>query len=254
MMLALVSVGYSFHSSSLFTERELKDPMPLAMEWRGQKAQQVRSLLESNSVVVLETVGTANCDTNKLRAVLVSELNRMLVSSNLVASRLVSEGLKKEEIASLVEQNPQGDQRARMNRVLLEKAFANVLPQKAKHRGINGYEILIGVLVFVGSFAFSMGVVGWVLISEIYPTRIRGRAMSFATGAVWAGCFLVSVTFPTLVDWKGALGDRACPELAFWSFAAMCVLAILFIWRFVPETKGRSLEEIEKTWSREPGA
>ena len=118
------------------------------------------------------------------------------------------------------------------------------------HTGVTGASLLIGVLAYVGSFAFSMGVVGWVVIAEIYPTRTRGRAMSVATGAVWAGCYLVSLTFPILTDDKGPLGKTACPELAFWLYAAMCVVAILFVLVFVPETKGRSLEEIEKSWER----
>ena len=105
----------------------------------------------------------------------------------------------------------------------------------------NSWELLIGVLAYVGSFAFSMGVVGWVVISEIYPTRTRGRAMSVATAGVWGACYLVSLTFPALLARIGS-------ARTFWTYAAMCVLAILFVWRFVPETKGRSLEEIEKSW------
>jgi MFS transporter, SP family, arabinose:H+ symporter len=111
-----------------------------------------------------------------------------------------------------------------------------------------GSGVLLGVLAYVASFAFSMGVVGWVLISEIYPTRTRGRAMALATGAVWGGCYLVSQTFPMLINKQGLLGAYAGPHLAFWLYGAMCAVALVFIWRFVPETKGRSLEEIERSW------
>jgi sugar porter (SP) family MFS transporter len=111
----------------------------------------------------------------------------------------------------------------------------------AFHAQLSGFGVLVGVLAYVGSFSVSMGVVGWVLVSEIYPTRMRGRAMSLATAAVWASCFLVSQTFPILVEEVG-------PAATFWTYGALCVVALLFVWRFVPETKGRSLEEIEKSW------
>jgi SP family arabinose:H+ symporter-like MFS transporter len=109
------------------------------------------------------------------------------------------------------------------------------------HAKLSGPALLGGVLAYVGSFAFSMGVVGWVVISEIYPTRIRGRAMAVATAAVWGACYLVSVTFPGLLAWVGS-------SATFWTYAAMCVGAILFVWWLVPETKGRSLEDIERAW------
>ncbi len=109
------------------------------------------------------------------------------------------------------------------------------------HTRVGGPVLLAGVLVYVASFAFSMGVVGWVVISEIYPTRIRGSAMSVATSAVWASCYLVSVTFPVLLSKIGS-------ARTFWTYAAMCLGAIVFVFFFVPETKGRSLEEIEQSW------
>lgn len=111
----------------------------------------------------------------------------------------------------------------------------------AFHAKMAGFGVLLGVLAYVGSFSVSMGVVGWVLVSEIYPTRTRGRAMSLATAAVWAACFLVSQTFPMLIE-------RIGPSATFWIYGAMCVAAIVFAWRYIPETKGRSLEEIERTW------
>lgn len=111
----------------------------------------------------------------------------------------------------------------------------------AFHTHAEGKGLLLGVLAYVGSFAVSMGVVGWVVISEIYPTRTRGRAMAVATSAVWGACFLVSQTFPILVEQVGSAAT-------FWTYGALCVVAIAFVWRFVPETKGRSLEEIERSW------
>ena len=107
---------------------------------------------------------------------------------------------------------------------------------------LSGLGVLLGILAYVGSFAFSMGVVGWVLVSEIYPTRTRGRAMSLATGAVWAACFAVSQTFPIFKEISIAG--------TFWGYGLLCVVAVVFVWRFVPETKGRTLEQIEQDWSR----
>ncbi len=112
----------------------------------------------------------------------------------------------------------------------------------AFHVQASGSGVLIAVLAYVASFAFSMGVVGWVLISEIYPTRTRGRAMAVATGAVWGACFLVSQTFPIFKEISLAG--------TFWGYAVMCVVAVIFVWFWVPETKGRSLEEIEMSWSK----
>jgi sugar porter (SP) family MFS transporter len=112
----------------------------------------------------------------------------------------------------------------------------------AFHIHASGLGVLIAVLAYVASFAFSMGVVGWVLISEIYPTRTRGRAMALATSAVWGACFLVSQTFPIFKEISLAG--------TFWGYAVMCVVSMIFVWLWVPETKGRSLEEIEMSWSK----
>ncbi len=104
-----------------------------------------------------------------------------------------------------------------------------------------GIWLLILIVVYVSSFAASMGPVVWVIISEIFPNRIRGRAMSMATVCLWASTYLVSQIFPILIDTAGS-------AFTFWFFAAMCVLTIFFVTGIVPETKGRSLEEIEESW------
>ncbi|HNU53266.1 MAG TPA: sugar porter family MFS transporter [Verrucomicrobiota bacterium] len=113
----------------------------------------------------------------------------------------------------------------------------------AFHHSMGGIGLLVGVLAYVGSFALSMGVVGWVVISEIYPTRIRGRAMAVATGGVWAACYVVAQTFPVLVE-------RIGTGTTFWVYGVFCIVAIAFVALFVPETKGRTLEEIERSWRR----
>ncbi len=120
--------------------------------------------------------------------------------------------------------------------------FSLLLVGYAFHIHASGTGVLVAVLAYVASFAFSMGVVGWVLISEIYPTRTRGRAMAIATGAVWGACFLVSQTFPIFKEISLAG--------TFWGYAGMCAVAVVFVYFWVPETKGRSLEEIETFWSK----
>ena len=101
--------------------------------------------------------------------------------------------------------------------------------------------ILLVILLYVASFGVGLGPGVWVVISELFPTRIRGRAMSIATLCLWLACILITVTFLSLVEAIGSSG-------AFWLYAAMSVVNFLFIWRVMPETKGRSLEEIERSW------
>jgi SP family arabinose:H+ symporter-like MFS transporter len=101
--------------------------------------------------------------------------------------------------------------------------------------------VLVFILLYVGAFAVSMGPVVWVVIAEIFPTRIRGRAMSIATVTLWAACYLVSQTFPMLVERLGS-------ATTFWTYGAMSALCFVFVWVVVPETKGKTLEEIERSW------
>jgi len=97
------------------------------------------------------------------------------------------------------------------------------------------------MMIFIAFFAFSYGPVIWTLLSEIYPTSIRGRAMSVATLAIWLGTYLIG----QLVPW---LFEAIKAEGTFWLFAVMCIPAIMIVWKLVPETKGRTLEEIEQYW------
>ena len=97
------------------------------------------------------------------------------------------------------------------------------------------------VLTYVACFAIGVGTGTWVMMSEICPTRVRGRAMSVATVCLWCGTLLVTLTFLSLVNLFTAPG-------AFLLYAIISIAASFFIWRSVPETKGRTLEEIEKVW------
>jgi sugar porter (SP) family MFS transporter len=103
------------------------------------------------------------------------------------------------------------------------------------------FAVLLFVLVYVACFAVGIGTGTWVLMSEICPNRIRGRAMSIATLFLWCGTLIVTLTFLSLVRVLTAPG-------AFLLYAVICVAAVLFVKMAVPETKGRSLEEIESWW------
>lgn len=96
---------------------------------------------------------------------------------------------------------------------------------------------VISLMAYVICFAFSLGPIVWVLISEIYPQQVRGPAMSLATTVNWLSNLVVALTFLSLLD---ALGE----SMTFWLYAAICVLSIVFVVTKVPETKGKSLEEI----------
>ena len=95
--------------------------------------------------------------------------------------------------------------------------------------------------LYIASFAISLGPVFWLMISEIYPLRIRGTAMSVASIANWGSNFLVALTFPVLLAALGGAGS-------FWLFAVLGIVAWIFVYFRVPETKNRTLEEIEASF------
>ena len=107
--------------------------------------------------------------------------------------------------------------------------------------------VLIFVLGYIACFALSLGPVVWVVLSEIFPTKIRGRAMAIATSCLWAANFIVSQTFPMMSE-NEWLVDKFHQGFPFWIYSVLCVVTVLFVKSFVPETKGKSLEEIEKMW------
>jgi SP family xylose:H+ symportor-like MFS transporter len=114
--------------------------------------------------------------------------------------------------------------------------------------------IAIGaVVIYIIGFSFSWGPVTWVMLSEIFPNSIKGKAMSIAVAAQWIANFVVSQTFPML-DGSSALNAAFNHGFAYWLYGAGALLAALFVSRFVPETKQRSLEAIEQIWVRAPAA
>lgn len=106
------------------------------------------------------------------------------------------------------------------------------------HQHVTGLPMLLLVLAAIACYACSLAPVTWVVISEIFPNRIRGAAMSVAVSALWLACFLLTYTFPILNSKLGPAGT-------FWTYAAICVLGYVFILARLPETKGKTLEEIE---------
>ncbi|MFC4211085.1 sugar porter family MFS transporter [Pedobacter lithocola] len=106
---------------------------------------------------------------------------------------------------------------------------------------ISGPWILIFILAFIACFAFSFGPVCWVVIGEIFPNGIRGKAMSLATLTLWIGNFFVGQLTPLMLEGLGS-------AWTFWTFAICCSPALYLTWKLIPETKGRSLEEIDAHW------
>ncbi len=106
---------------------------------------------------------------------------------------------------------------------------------------MSGIWTVVLLCIYIGSLALSINAVIWVIIGEIYPTHIRGRAMSIATFANWATNFAAAFLFPWYVSQTGM-------GIGFFTFAAFCLFGIIFFYKFIPETKGKSLEEIEKYW------
>jgi SP family xylose:H+ symportor-like MFS transporter len=113
--------------------------------------------------------------------------------------------------------------------------------------GGKGIVALTAMLVYTAGFAVSWGPVTWVLLSEIFPNQIRGKAMAVAVAAQWVANFIVSQTFPML-DKNPYLVEHFKHGFAYWIYGGMSLLAVLFMIRFVPETKGRTLEQMEKLW------
>ncbi len=109
-----------------------------------------------------------------------------------------------------------------------------------------GLSALIAILIYIAAFAVSWGPVTWVLISEIFPNNIKG-AMSIAVAAQWIANLIVSWTFPIMND-NTLLNNMFNHGFAYWIYAIMSIIAIIFVWKLVPETKRHTLEDIEHIW------
>jgi MFS family permease len=109
-------------------------------------------------------------------------------------------------------------------------------PQQSSSHGVH---MLTLVVLAIGCYGMSLATVTWVVIAEIFPNRVRGAAMSVAVAALWVACFVLTYTFPFLNKNLGA-------AWTFWIYAAICAGGFLFIRQRLPETKGKSLEQIEQ--------
>jgi len=121
-------------------------------------------------------------------------------------------------------------------------ALSHTLLGFAYYFGLKGLPVLVLTLCTIGCYSMSLAPVTWVLISEIFPNRVRGHAISIAVSALWIACFALTFTFPVL---NAALGSSG----TFWLYAGICFAGFLFVRLRVPETRGRTLEQIEKELS-----
>lgn len=110
---------------------------------------------------------------------------------------------------------------------------------------LKGLAILVLVLLAIATYAMTLAPITWVVLSEIFPNSVRGAAMALATTALWIACFVLTYTFPILNKLLNASGT-------FWLYAFICLSGFLFILKKLPETKGKTLEEIEKSASPNP--
>lgn len=107
---------------------------------------------------------------------------------------------------------------------------------------IKGMWPVLSIIVYAAFFMMSWGPICWVLISEIFPNTIRGKAVAIAVAFQWIFNYIISSTFPALYDFS--------PMFAYSLYGAICVIAALFVWKFVPETKGKTLEDMSKLWKK----
>ncbi len=104
---------------------------------------------------------------------------------------------------------------------------------------VMGWPLLVLVMLAIAAYAMTLAPVTWVVISEIFPNRIRGVAMGISTFSLWTACFVLTYSFPSINAWMGASGT-------FWLYGAICVFGFIFVTCALPETRGKSLEELER--------
>ena len=101
---------------------------------------------------------------------------------------------------------------------------------------------LVFIIIYTASFMMSWGPICWVLISEIFPNKIRSQAVAIAVAAQWAANFFISSTYPPMMEFSNGG--------TYLFYGAMSIISALFVWKYVPETKGKTLEEMEYIWKR----
>ncbi|MBM4761188.1 D-xylose transporter XylE [Bacillus sp. B15-48] len=111
-------------------------------------------------------------------------------------------------------------------------AFANII----------GMSTLVFIIIYTASFMMSWGPICWVLISEIFPNKIRGQAVAIAVAAQWAANYFISSTYPMMMEFSGGM--------TYGFYGLMSILSAIFVWKWVPETKGKTLEQMEDIWKQ----
>ena len=107
---------------------------------------------------------------------------------------------------------------------------------------IIGVSTLVFIIIYTASFMMSWGPICWVLIAEIFPNKIRGQAVAVAVAAQWTANYLISSTYPPMMEFSGSL--------TYGFYGTMAVLSALFVWKMIPETKGKTLEQMEEYWKK----
>ena len=110
---------------------------------------------------------------------------------------------------------------------------------------------VISIMAYSASFMFSWGPICWVLISEIFPNTIRGAAVAIAVAFQWIFNFIVSSSLLPMYNMSaGDMGEKFGHMFVYALYGTMCVIAAIFVWRLVPETKGKTLEDMTKLWKK----
>lgn len=107
---------------------------------------------------------------------------------------------------------------------------------------IIGISTLVFIIIYTASFMMSWGPICWVLISELFPNKIRGKAVAVAVAAQWAANYFISSTYPAMMEFSSGL--------TYWFYGLMSILSFFFVWKMIPETKGKTLEEMEHVWKK----
>jgi SP family sugar porter-like MFS transporter len=116
------------------------------------------------------------------------------------------------------------------------------------HFHLGGWPVLVVILLCTVPHGLALGPLPWLMMSEIFPIRLRGRAVSLTTAFLWLTIYAGAQLFPLMTDYsEKKLGSAGG---AFWLFSGVCLLSLLFGWRMLPETRGRTLEEIAASWRK----
>ena len=107
---------------------------------------------------------------------------------------------------------------------------------------IIGISTLVFIIIYTASFMMSWGPICWVLISELFPNKIRGKAVAVAVAAQWAANYFISSTYPAMMEFSSGL--------TYWFYGLMSIISFFFVWKMIPETKGKTLEEMEHVWKK----